>query len=38
MKVTDLIWIFMLSISLMGLKQMQRETEEKGNLFRKDML
>ena len=29
MKVTDLIWIFMLSVSLMGLKQMQRETEEK---------
>ena len=29
MKVTDLIWIFMLSVSLMGLKQMRRETEEK---------
>ena len=35
MKVTDLIWIFMLSVSLMGLKQMQRETEEKGKPVQK---
>lgn len=35
MKVTDLIWIFMLSVSLMGLKQMQRETEEKGKAVQK---
>jgi peptide methionine sulfoxide reductase MsrB len=32
MKVTDLIWIFMLSVQPDGLKQMQRETEEKGKL------
>lgn len=35
MKVTDLIWIFMLSVSLIGLKQMQRETEEKGKPVQK---
>ena len=35
MKVTDLIWIFMLSVSLMGLKQMRRETEEKGKPVQK---
>lgn len=35
MKVTDLIWIFMLSVSLIGLKQMRRETEEKGKPVQK---